>query len=329
MKQILTRLLLFLAFAMFSSALMAQAGDDRLKELKTAVAPKDGKGWTRGGSFGLDLTGLGLINPRLGAGANRFGFGGLVYLFANDKQDNFFWDNSGSLQLAALRVGGKSQPFQKNVDIIRLNSRYGYNIIKDKLFAAIDAQAETQLLPTYVGNVLSSERGSADLLSEFFAPVRVAVSPGLDYRPSKSLSFFVSPISMNLIYVGNDSLAALPNQPLGNEAGKNNRLQLGYALKAAYTNKYFKDRVTFTSKIGWFADYRQQLNGNVLWQNNMSISIFKGVSLDLFGELFYDHFTKVIVEEVPTGTDPAAIGPYLGLKPSYTGGFLLKYNRIF
>jgi len=317
---------ILLALFVFNFA-FAQAGDDRLKEIADAAKKEAEKSWIIGGGLGLDLTGLGLINPRLGAGDNRIGFGGLVNIFANNKKGKSFWNNNGTLQLAAQRIGGKNADFQKNLDILRLGSRYGYSIVGDKLFAAIDGTAETQLLRTYSGNLINGV--DSNLLSEFLAPARFSIAPGLDYKPTKNLTFFFSPVSFNVTYVGNDALAALAGQPLGNEAGKNNRTQIGYALKAQYVNKYFKDRIAVSSKIGWFADYRQNLNGNVLWQNSIDIQIFKGLALGLFGDLFYDHFTLVQVEKIPAGTSPDDIRPFLGLKPAYTGGFLLKYNKIF
>lgn len=315
MKSLLT-LLLVVGFLSFSHA-----------QTEPAKPEEPVKIWTLGGSLGLDLTGLGNINPRLGAGDNRIGFGGLVNLFANKKKDKYFWNSNGALQLGAQRIGGKDADFQKNLDVLRLGSRYGYSIVGDKLFAAIDGTAESQLLPTYAGNILNGV--DSNLLSEFLAPARFAIAPGIDYKPTKHLSFFVSPASFNLIYVGNDDLAALPGQPLGNEEGKNNRFQLGYSLKAQYVNKFIKDRIAVSSKVAWFADYKTNLNGNVLWQNALDIQIFKGLALGLFGDVFYDHFTLVQVEKVPEGTAPDAILPFLGLKPAYTGGFLLKYNMIF
>ena len=291
---------------------------------KTEAPPK---AWTISGTFGLDLTGLGLINPRLGAGDNRIGFGDLIGLSANLKKAKYFWNNSGGLQLGAQRIGGKDADFQKSLDILRLGSRYGYSIVGEKLFAAIDGTAESQLLRTYAGNLLNGV--DSNLLSEFLAPARFSIAPGIDYKPTKNLSFFFSPASFNLTYVGNDHLAGLKGEPLGNEARKNYRSQIGFGLKGQYANKYFKDRVAVSSKFAWFADYKQSLNGNVLWQNTLDIQIFKGLSLGLFGDLFYDHFTLVQVEKVPEGTSPDDIRPYLGLKPAYTGGFLLKYNKIF
>ncbi|MFN0216235.1 MAG: DUF3078 domain-containing protein [Saprospiraceae bacterium] len=296
-------------------------------QTETPKAEEAPKIWTLGGGVGLDLTGLGLINPRLGAGDNRLGFGGLINVFANNKKDKQFWNNSGSLQLGAQRIGGKDADFQKSLDVLRLGSRYGYSIMGEKLFAAIDGTAESQLLRTYAGNLLNGV--DSNLLSEFLAPARFSIAPGIDYKPTKNLSFFFSPASFNLTYVGNDDLAALAGQPLGNEAGKNNRFQLGYGLKGQYVNKFMKDRVAVSTKFAWFADYKQNLNGNVLWQNALDIEIYKGLALGLFGDVFYDHFTLVQVDKVPEGTSPDDIGQYLGLKPSYTGGFLLKYNKIF
>ncbi len=302
-------------------------------QTETPKAEEPPKDWTIGGTFGLDLTGTFLKNPRLGAGDNRIGFGGLIGLSANLKKAKYFWNNNAALQLAAQRIGpktkddGSTNPFQKNLDILRLGSRFGYSIVGDKIFAAIDGTAESQILPTYVDNFVTG--ADSNLLSEFLSPARFAIAPGIDYKPTKNLSFFLSPASFNLIYVGNDALASLPNEPLGNEKYKNNRFQLGYSLKAEYVNKYFKDRVAVSSKFAWFADYKENLNGNVLWQNALDVQIFKGLSLGLFGDVFYDHFTLVQVERVPAGTRPDALGPYLGRKPSYTGGFLLKYNKIF
>ncbi|MBL7825646.1 MAG: DUF3078 domain-containing protein [Saprospiraceae bacterium] len=317
----------FILLTSLNLNLSAQAGDDRLNEVKKMAAKEVTDGWKFGGGFGFDLSGLGILNPQLGSGGNRFAFGGLTSLFGNNKQAKYYWNNDISLQLAAQRIGGKAKPFQKNLDILRLGSRFGYDILKSKLFAALDITAESQLLPTYVGNNIEGDE--ADLLSQFLSPVRIAVAPGIDYKPNAQLSFFFAPASWRFIYVGNDSLAALTGQPLGNELGKNTRSQLGYALKAQYVTKFLKDKVALTSKIGWFADYTKSLNGNVLWQNNMSIALFKGVSLDLFGDIFYDHFTLVAVKDIPEGTAAADVAPFLGLKPSYTGGFLLKYNLIF
>ena len=50
--------------------------------------------------------------------------------------------------------------------------------------------------------------GTKDLLSNFLAPGYVLLSLGLDYKPAKGLSIFVSPITSRWTIVTNDSLSA-------------------------------------------------------------------------------------------------------------------------
>ena len=79
---------LFFIFTFFCLTVLhaQEAGDGRLKEI-AAMAAKDTLGWTIGGGIGLDLAGMGLINPRVGSGGGRVGIGGLGTLFANRKED--------------------------------------------------------------------------------------------------------------------------------------------------------------------------------------------------------------------------------------------------
>jgi len=119
----------------FAAASAQEAGDGRLKEIND-MAKKDTLGWTTGGGIGLDLAGMGLLNPKVGAGGNRLGIGGLGTLFANRKEDKWFWDNGFSLQLSAQRLGktsaNQASGFQKNLDVLRLTSRYGHKLGSDK-----------------------------------------------------------------------------------------------------------------------------------------------------------------------------------------------------
>lgn len=320
MKQLLS--LLMVVFCVYAATAQKDPNhmtDKRMDEVSGALN-KEANGWTKGGDLGLNLNGTGIRNRRLSDGVNQFGFGGVVNLFANSKQTKSFWENALMLQLGALRNGGKGKDFLKNGDILRLNSTWGYAINKDKLFAALDGRIETQLLPTYAGGLLKGD----NLLSEFLSPVSILLAPGVVYKPDAHLSFFVSPAAVDFIYVGNDSLARQTGQPLGNEAGKNNRLLIGPSLRAKYANTFLKDRIAFNSSLGWNANYRDAMNGRVLWANQANIQIYKGLALKLLGEVFYDHYTKAVLAEAE-----GAIPQKLGLDTTFRGGFFLAYSRIF
>lgn len=321
--------LLIAFFCLNISFLSAQeAGDSRLKEVSD-MAQKDTFGWTTGGGLGLDLAGMGLINPRVGGGGGRFGIGGLGTLFANRKEDKWFWNNAFSLQLSAqkLRSADPTLPkgFLKNLDVLRLTSRYGRKMGSDKWFAAADFFAQTLLLKTYQSNYLSAVNDDDRLVAKFLAPVQITFAPGVDFKPNDHLSFFYSPCGIQFIYVADDSIAALNIH--GNDMGEKSFFGLGSEFKAAYTNKYFGDRLSVTNGLRLFSNYLDEpQNIDVLFTNNFSIAIFKGLSLDLLGEYFYDHNVKV---QKNFGSEDAAKLPYNGLGGQITGAFLLKYSKIF
>jgi hypothetical protein len=308
---------------------------------ETAAAPvQPDTLWKYGAGLGLDLAGMGLLNPRVGAGASRFGLGGLGTLFANRKAAYSFWNNSAGLQLSAQRLGrtDASRPggFQKNLDVLQLNSRYGLRLGSDKWFAALDATARTQLLKTYASNFLEPVDAEDRVVSKFLAPLQATLSPGIDYKPNAHLSLFYSPVAIQYILVNDDAIAR--TNIFGNDPGKNSFFGLGSELKAAYANKYFADRLSVTSALRLFSNYLEQpQNVDVLFGNNFSILLFKGLSLDLLGELLYDHDVLVQKDVNDDGIYNVVVNPdgttsgddRLGRGAQMTGAFLLKYSIIF
>lgn len=314
----------------------------RLKEISTMPAT-DSLGWNFGGGLGLDLAGMGILNPRVGSGGSRLGLGGLSTLFANRKADKWFWNNSFSLQISAQRLGKTkpSQPtgFQKNLDVVQINSRYGYQLGSDKWFFAVDGTARTLLLKTYASNYLSPINAEDVVVSKFLAPLQATVSPGIDYKPNPHLSVFYSPCGIQYILVNDKTIA--DRNIFGNERGQNYFLGLGSELKVAYTNKYYGDRLSVTSGLRFFSNYlKEPQNIDVLFNNTFSIMIFKGLSLDLVGEYLYDHDVLVIKDvngdqiynvqfDAAGMVDPTKSDDRLGHGGQITGGFFLKYSRIF
>lgn len=326
---------LLLSSSLILSTLAAQTG--------TPVPGKD-TAWTISSSFGLDLSGLGIVNPKVGGGTGRFGLGGLGNLTANRKGGHSFWNNQISLQLSVQRLGrtSLSQPsgFQKNLDILRLASTYGYRIIGEKWFVSADLLAQSQFLKTYKSNYLKPVTldGKADIVvSKFLSPALLQFSPGISYKPDAHLTFQYSPVAIRYIYVADDSLAFLNIH--GNEVTrdangvitsyKNYFLGTGSELVSRYENKYLNNRLAVNSSLRLFANYLDNpQNIDVLFSNNFSIQIVKGLSFDLLGELFYDQDVKMNLDENDNGIygDP---GDRQAPAAQLTGAFLLKYNVIF
>jgi hypothetical protein len=301
-------------------------------------------GWKKGGAFGFDLSGLGVKNPRVGAGLNRFGIGGLGTYFSNKKAEKSFWDNGLSLQLGVLRVGGGDLPFTKNLDVLRLQSKYGYKVTSNgKWYAAGLFVGTSSLLKTYEGNLMTDGGGARSLFSQFLSPAQIQFHPGLEWKPNAHFSMLFSPVGLNIIYVGDNNLAA--RNIHGNELGKNTRTQMVPCINAAYNNKFYNDRISYTSSLNWTTDYLNnpfKQTAINFWQNNLSFAIAKGLSLDLLGELAYDHNKFIQVDKnndgilnigkvnaiAKDGDLPTTDGPdRLGRGTQMVGSFLLKYSK--
>ncbi|MDX2133168.1 MAG: DUF3078 domain-containing protein [Saprospiraceae bacterium] len=347
----LKQLLAFVLLVCTSQLFAQEAGDARLKEISGQTQFDTTLGWHYAAAVGLDLSGIKLFSPKVGAGTSRFGIGGLISLFANRKAAKSFWDNQLSLQLGMQELGRTSttQPkgFQKSIDILRLQSRYGYEISRDgKWFAAADLFAQSQLLSTYASNYLEPVDAEDRVVSKFFSPVWMTFSPGINYKPNAYWSFFYSPVGVQYILVSDDAIAATGvhgNDVTRDPDGRiieyeNDFLGLGSELKVAYARKFWEDRLMATSNLRLYSNYlNEPQNIDILFTNNLDIRLFKGLSLGLVFEYFYDHDVRVQVDENDDGIYNVIVNPdgttsgddRLGRGGQTIGAFLLKYSHIF
>jgi hypothetical protein len=335
MKKILT-LLAFSCFVTIGLFAQTPAADAKMEP---AV-------WKRGGGLGFDLSGLGIQNPRVGAGLNRIGIGGLGTYSADKKGAKNYWENGISLQLGVLRVGGKGNNVQKGIDVLRGQSKVGHAITSSgKIYASAIFIGTTSILKTYEGNLLGSNDGTKGkgLVSKLFSPTQLQFHPGIEWRPNDHFGVLLSPVGFNGIFVPDQKIAELNIH--GNELGKKNRIEIVPALQANYKNKFLNEKVAFTSSLNLTTNYLKNpfvITALNFWQNNLSIALGKGLSLDLLGELAYNHYKPVVKDTNNDGKyDPGTIsapdkdgqlpkttGDKLKYGTQAIGSFLLKYSIV-
>jgi hypothetical protein len=311
--------------------------------------PKDSF-WTTGAGIGLDFSQLFQLNPKQGAGQNRLGFGGAINAFAKYKKDCLAWDNVGAWQFGVQRLGAgvlaqgtetSKIPFQKAIDQLRLGSKLGYQSSENsKWFYAADFTFLSQLTSTYPGtdeypgNFLTSLEDGIKRNSALFAPATITLSLGMDYKPNDNFSLYLSPLGAKFIIVSDDDIAALGvhGNPVERDADgniisfENVDSQLGAVLRANFTDKFYNDRLAFTSGLTLYSNYlRNPQNIDVDWTNEFAIEIFKGLQLAVTVNIFYDDDVRVQI------TDYDALGGVSGLgkRVSLTQQLLIKYNLIF
>jgi hypothetical protein len=277
-----------------SKAEKAAADAQAAKERKDKAAA----GWVKKAEIGLNAGGMRFINPQVSDPGNQVNLGGLLDLFADYKMGKLLWENSGRLQLAALRNGGKKvyddkgvasdNPFAKGADVLLVKSTAGYSISKnDKWFAGGSARLLTQMFPTFNGGLFNGPDG--DLLSQFASPLSFSLAPSIIYKPNANLTFAFAPIGLDLTYVAEEALRT--DGALGNEPGKASRVVLGPVFNANYGADFFEKKLGFRSGLEWVPNYRDNLNGRVIWVNALNVAVFKGLGLKLTGDAFYNHYS--------------------------------------
>ena len=310
------------------SITFAQADDKRLKEITGKLNMKADSSWIKGGALGLDLSQLALVNPKVGAGENRLGFGSISSLFANYKKGKLSWDNLVSWQMAVQRLGDTDNPFTKNIDVLRLGTKAGYQI-KKKLYGAILGTFESLILKTYDDNSLSSNPTNK-LQAAFLAPATLTLSPGLDYKHDDHLSVFISPASYKSILVMDDDIAKLGvhGNPWVSETDfENVKNELGANLRAVYKNTFYK-KLTLSSDLGLYYDYLGENHGtefmDVTWINNFGYELFKGLTLNLLLDARWDKDIKSITGFADNGDAILDDSKWM-----ITEALFVKYTHLF
>jgi hypothetical protein len=342
---------LVIALLVVAGAAITQNDDAARAAAVTKAAAVEVKtdGWKSGGGFGLDLGQLLQLNPKVGSGENRLGFGGAVSYFAKYKKGLLSWDNIGSLNLSVVKLGTGvlastasfakvKQPFQKSIDELRISSRIGYKTsATSKWSYALDFGFLSQLTPTYRGTdnknymkQFNTSQIKTSLVSQLFAPASITLAPGIDYKPKENLSFFLAPFGLKSIIVANNALAKLNihgndwNSPTDYKLSNN---QLGGLLKGTWTGKYGKDKVTHNSVLTLFSNYlREPQNVDVDWINEFGFNISKSFQITMLTDIFYDHDVKVQITDY---NEVGGVKSTLGRRVNFTEQLLFKYNIIF
>ncbi len=347
--------LLFVLFAFVATTAFAQ--DD---------APEVKEGWDTGLGIGLDFAQLLMYNPKVGAGENRIALGGAANFFANMKKGKHSWDNSASWKIGAQKLGGGQffanpdvkQPWQKSIDELRFDSKYGYAVTENKKwYAATELSFLSQVLSTYAGNYMRDITGTdAHPIAQFFSPGTITYSVGIDYKPNDNFSFYYSPIALKMIMVMDDEIAddqafdadgiglgtSVHGNPWRSGTDFDNVLfNVGSLAKAQYQAKLWENkdgdpRVLFKTYLTLYFDYLQgqkrdenpdyKTHVDVDWGTETSLNVYKGLSIVLTTNLFYDW--DVPVQE----TDYSRVGGVTGnlvRKPSFVQQLLIKYAITF
>jgi len=337
-----------LFFACCTTLLIKRLPGQDTSRVKGAVRDK---AWDMGLGIGLDSAQLLQLNPRVGAGQNRLGFGGAINVNAKYRRKRLNWDNTLVTQFGVHRLGAGAigrgtltrVPFQKSLDEIRVDSRLGVKASgKSKLSYAVAINFISQIAATYKGppsfpgNFLLPLKGKdTRLQSQFFSPAQLSLSAGMDFKPGEKWVIYYSPLAGRLIVVNNDEITQLgvPGNPVEKSApgafisSENVDEQLGTLLRVSYRTRFWENKCTYATAIQCYANYLKDFQYVDLqyWTNDLSMKIVKGFQFSLTVNAYYD---RDVLVQLTDYSQPNGVRG-LGRAVSVNQQMLMKYALTF
>ena len=277
--------ILFLAGILIS--LIAGAQDETVKKMKAesgkTIKKEEtdtaNKVWKKGGLFNLNLSQGSLSNWAAGGDKFSMSLNTIASVFAFYKKDKHSWDNTLDMNFGFLRTSSLGN--RKNDDRFDFLSKYGYSIAPRWNVAGL-FNFRTQFANGYT----YSDNNKRTFSSSFLSPAYVLLSLGLDYKPTKSLSVFISPVTARWIIVTDDSLSA--KGLYGVAPGKKSRSEFGAFISAEYLKDLSKV-VSYKGRLDLFSNYKHNPQKvDVFMSNLFSVKLSKILSATWNVDLIYD-----------------------------------------
>ncbi len=302
-------------FILMSLSLIAFSQDATIKQLRIeAQRPikkaedTSQKKWRRGGMYGINISQGSLSNWAAGGDNFSFSVNSMLSLFAFYKKGHHSWDNTFDFNLGYVNT--TSLGSRKNDDRFDILSKYGH-ALNPKLNIAGLFNIRSQFFRGYIysGDTLRT------LSSTFMAPGYVLVSVGLDYKPTKNLSIYLSPATSRWVIVKDTTLS---NKALyGVESGKKTSLEFGGFATISYL-KEFNKSISYKARLDLFSNYRHNPeNIDIFMSNVLNAKLGKVLAVTWSVDIIYDDDVRLF--------GPYKNSPATQLKSLVGIGFQLKF----
>ena len=270
------------------------------------------KSWHLGGLTSLNFSQVSLTNWAAGGQSSTAGVG-IFNVFGNYKKDNLSWENSLDMGYGLLKE--QNSDVVKSDDRFELNSKFGVKKTEHLYYSTL-FNFKTQFAPGY------KYPNTTDAISRFLSPAYMTLSLGVDYKPSKALSFFISPLTGKMTIVSDNILSS--QGAFGVDAGKKVRMEVGSYFKAEIKTDLMKN-VSINSKVDLFSSYlHNPENIDVNWDLLINMKINDFLSANLITNLIYDDDIKTPTDIIINGI-PQMNGPRVQFKEMFGLGLNFKF----
>jgi len=259
------KLSILLLLVMFSFSANAQTADELKKEIapkKAEISKLEGEvkalqakinalpGWRKGafGTIGASLSGFNNWYARTAPNTSAGNIGITVNGFANLIEEDFFWRNSGTINLGWVKIDNQDDPtdsdaFEAATDVFTITSLYGKRLNKKWALSALG-----EYRTTFIDN--------------FNNPGYLDLGAGLTWTPTSHLVVVMHPGNYNFVFSSGETVFDS---------------SLGAKIVADYTNKY--GGLSVKSNLSMFQSYENGDLSNWTFTNSFGYTIWKGIGL--------------------------------------------------
>ncbi|WP_339658959.1 DUF3078 domain-containing protein [uncultured Polaribacter sp.] len=259
------KLSILLVFTFIGLTINAQNADDLKKslaskkdsisKLQAKVKTIQGKinalpGWRKGafGTIGASLSGFNNWYSKSAPNTSAGNIGVTVNAFANLIEKDFFWRNSGNLNLGWVKIDNRDDPtdsnnFEKATDVFTISSLYGKKLNQKWAISGLGEYRTT-------------------LLENFNDPGYLDLGAGLTWTPTNNLVVVIHPGNYNFVFSNGESVF---------------ESSLGTKIVADYTAKY--NKLSVKSNLSMFQSYKNSDFSNWTFTNSLGYTVWKGIGL--------------------------------------------------
>lgn len=279
---------------------------------QTAPEVKEDNNWTKGGLASFNFSQVALSNWA-GGGQSSVALNGFVNLFANYKKGIHTWENSLDLGYGIVQQG--TADFIKSDDKIDFTSKYGRQASEKWYYTGL-VNFKSQFAPGY------NSPAEITRISDFLAPAYVLTSIGMDYKPNKIFSAYLSPVTAKFTIVNDDSLNAIG--AFGVEKNEVLRTEIGGFARLQYKQDILEN-VNLQSRIELFSNYANNpQNIDVNWETILSMKVNKFITANVSATVIYDDDIDIEIDSNNDGTVDK-VGPRTQFKQVLSVGLAYKF----
>ncbi|PQB03177.1 hypothetical protein BST83_17845 [Polaribacter filamentus] len=207
-------------------------------------------GWRKGafGTIGASLSGFNNWYARSAPNTSAGNIGFTVNAFANLIQKDFFWRNSGTVNLGWVKIDNRDDPtdsgnFETATDVFTISSLYGKRLNQKWAISGLSEYRTT-------------------LLENFNDPGYLDLGAGLTWTPTSNLVVVINPGNYNFVFSKGNSVF---------------ESSLGTKIVADHTTKY--NKLSVKSNLSMFQSYKNSDLSNWTFTNSLGYTVWKGIGL--------------------------------------------------